>query len=163
MATTTFSIGDITIHRVVEQEGPFFDPLKFFQSLTPEVLEENRGWMTDGGYLDRQSGQLVLCIQSYLVQTKHHNILIDSCVGNHKPRPTIPFWHMLNTDRFEKGLAGTGVTVEQIDYVMCTQSSRRPCRLEHQASERPVGSNIPKSEICLCRSGARILDRERKN
>jgi glyoxylase-like metal-dependent hydrolase (beta-lactamase superfamily II) len=94
--------------------------LEFFPSLTPELLEENRGWMTDGGYLDRQSGQLVLCIQSYLVQTKHHNILIDSCVGNHKPRPSRPFWNMLNTDRFEKGLAETGVTVDQIDYVMCT-------------------------------------------
>jgi len=120
MAVTTFKIGDITIHRVVEQEGPFFNPLEFFPSLTPELLEENRGWMTDGGYLDRQSGQLVLCIQSYLVQTRHHNILIDSCVGNHKPRPTRPFWNMLNTDRFEKGLAGTGVSVDQIDYVMCT-------------------------------------------
>lgn len=120
MATTTFNVGDITIHRVVEQEGPFFNPLEFFPSLTPELLEENRGWMTDGGYLDRQSGQLVLCIQSYLVQTKHHNILIDSCVGNHKPRPTRPFWNMLNTDRFEKGLADTGVTVDQIDFVMCT-------------------------------------------
>ena len=120
MATTTFKFGDITIHRVVEQEGPFFNPLEFFPSLTPEVLEENRGWMTEGGYLDRQSGQLVLCIQAYLVQTPHHNILIDSCVGNHKPRPTRPFWNMLNTDRFEKGLAGTGVSVDQIDYVMCT-------------------------------------------
>ena len=120
MATTTFKIGDITIHRIVEQEGPFFNPLEFFPTLTPEVLEENRGWMTEGGYLDRQSGQLVLCIQSYLVQTPHHNILIDSCVGNHKPRPTRPFWNMLNTDRFEKGLAGTGVSVDQIDYVMCT-------------------------------------------
>ena len=67
MATTTFKIGDITIHRIVEQEGPFFNPLEFFPTLTPEVLEENRGWMTEGGYLDRQSGQLVLCIQSYLV------------------------------------------------------------------------------------------------
>jgi glyoxylase-like metal-dependent hydrolase (beta-lactamase superfamily II) len=63
---------------------------------------------------------LVLCIQSYLVQTKHHNILIDSCVGNHKPRPSRPFWDMMNTDRFEKSLAATGVSVDQIDYVMCT-------------------------------------------
>jgi hypothetical protein len=37
MATTTFKIGDVTIHRVVEQEGPFFNPLEFFPSLTPEV------------------------------------------------------------------------------------------------------------------------------
>ena len=120
MATTTFTVGNIAIHRVVEQEGPFFAPLEFFPSLTPEVLEENRGWMTEGGYLDRQSGQLVLCIQSYLVQTPHHNILIDSCVGNHKPRPTRPFWNMLDTDRFEKALAATGVSVDQIDFVMCT-------------------------------------------
>jgi glyoxylase-like metal-dependent hydrolase (beta-lactamase superfamily II) len=120
MATTTFKVGDIIIHRVVEQEGPFFNPLEFFPTLTPEVLAENSLWLTDGGYLDRQNGQLVLCIQSYVVQTPHHTILIDSCVGNHKPRPTRPFWDMMNTDRFEKGLAGTGVSVDQIDYVMCT-------------------------------------------
>ena len=120
MAVTTFKVGDTTIHRIVEQEGPFFDPLTFFPGLTSEVLEENRGWMTDGGYLDRKTGELVLCIQSYLVQTPHHNILIDTCVGNHKPRPTRPFWNMMNTDQFEKNLAATGVSVDQIDYVMCT-------------------------------------------
>jgi glyoxylase-like metal-dependent hydrolase (beta-lactamase superfamily II) len=120
MATTTFEIGDITIHRVVEQESPLFHPLEFFPTLTPELLAENRDWMTDGGYLDRQNGQVVLCVQSYLVRTKRHNILIDSCVGNHKPRPTRPFWDMLNTDRFEKSLADTGVALDQIDYVMCT-------------------------------------------
>jgi hypothetical protein len=64
MAVTTFKIGDITTHRIVEQEAPFFDPLEFFPSLTSALLQENRGWLTDGGYLDRQSGQLVLCIQS---------------------------------------------------------------------------------------------------
>jgi len=120
MAATTFEVGDITIHRVVEQEGPLFNPLEFFPTLTPELLAENHDWMTAGGYLDKQNGQVVLCIQSYLVCTKHHNILIDSCVGNHKPRPTRPFWHMLNTDRFEKSLAATGVALDQIDYVMCT-------------------------------------------
>jgi len=120
MAVTTFQVGDITIHRIVEHEGPFFDPLTFFPTLTQDVLEENRGWMTDGGYLDRSNGELVLCIQSYLIQTKHHNILIDSCVGNHKPRPTRPFWNMMNTDAFEKNLAATGVRADQIDYVMCT-------------------------------------------
>ena len=86
MATATFKVGDTVVHRVVEQEGPFFNPLEFFPSLTPELLEEDRGWMTEGGYLDRQSAQLVLCIQSYLLQTPHHNILMDSCVGNHKPQ-----------------------------------------------------------------------------
>ncbi len=119
MATTTFQVGDITIHRIVEQEGGFFDPLTFFPSLTQEVLDENKGWMTEGGYLD-DKGQVVLCIQAYLVQTKHHNILVDSCVGNDKPRPTRPFWDKLKLDTFEKNLAATGVSMGQIDYVMCT-------------------------------------------
>jgi len=117
---TSFKVGDLTIHRVVEQEGPFFDPLTFFPSLTKEVLAENSGWMKEGGYLDKAKGEVVLCIQSYVVQTPHHNILIDSCVGNHKERPTRPFWHMMNTDQFQKNLTATGLTVNDIDYVMCT-------------------------------------------
>jgi glyoxylase-like metal-dependent hydrolase (beta-lactamase superfamily II) len=119
MATTTFKVGDITIHRIVEQEGGFFDPLTFFPSMTKELLEENKGWMTDGGYLDKD-GNVVLCIQAYLVQTKHHNILVDSCVGNDKPRASRPFWDKLKLDTFEKNLAATGVRMDQIDYVMCT-------------------------------------------
>jgi glyoxylase-like metal-dependent hydrolase (beta-lactamase superfamily II) len=111
-------VGSITIHRIVEQEGPFFDALTFFPTLTGELLEENRAWMQPG-YMSLQ-GELMLCIQSYLVATPHHNILIDTCVGNHKPRPARPFWNMLKSDRFEKGLAGTGLGVNDIDFVMCT-------------------------------------------
>ena len=59
-------------------------------------------------------------MQSYLVRTPHHTILVDSCVGNHKPRPTRPFWDMLSSDRYEKNLAATGIGVGDIDYVMCT-------------------------------------------
>src|SRR5947209_16725306 len=46
--------------------------------------------------------------------------LIDSCVGNDKPRPARPMWNMMNSDRFEQGLAAAGLTVNDIDYVMCT-------------------------------------------
>jgi glyoxylase-like metal-dependent hydrolase (beta-lactamase superfamily II) len=111
-------LGNITIHQIVEQEGPFFDILSFFPILTKELLEENRAWMQPK-YMSSQD-QVVLCVQSYLVQTPQHNILIDTCVGNHKPRPARPFWNMMNSDRFERGLAGTGVGVGEIDFVMCT-------------------------------------------
>jgi glyoxylase-like metal-dependent hydrolase (beta-lactamase superfamily II) len=59
-------------------------------------------------------------VQGFVIKTPHHNILIDSCVGNHKPRPTLPFWNMMSSDRFEKNLAAAGLTVDDIDYVMCT-------------------------------------------
>jgi glyoxylase-like metal-dependent hydrolase (beta-lactamase superfamily II) len=111
-------IGSITIQRVVEQEAPFFDALQFFPMLSKELLAENRGWLRPT-YLDAED-KLILCIQSYVVQTPDRNILIDTCVGNHKPRPTRPFWHMLDSDRYEKNLAACGLAAADIDFVMCT-------------------------------------------
>jgi glyoxylase-like metal-dependent hydrolase (beta-lactamase superfamily II) len=115
----TFAVGDLTVHRVIESEGPLFDPLTFFPTLTPDLLEENLSWLKPH-YIDPASGQLMLCIQSYIVRTPHHNILIDSCVGNHKERKSYPFWNQMTSDRYEKNLAATGLTMDDIDFVMCT-------------------------------------------
>lgn len=116
--TTPIALKDITIHPVVEQQSAFFAATKFFPALGEERLQENRGWLAPG-FVDAE-GRVVLCVQSFLVKTKHHNILVDACVGNHKPRPARPFWHMLSLDRFERGLKAAGVSFDEIDYVMCT-------------------------------------------
>jgi len=115
---TPIALKDITIHPVVEQQGPFFDALGFFPSLTKELLAENSSWLQPG-FIDA-AGKLILCIQSFVIKTPHHNILVDTCVGNHKPRPTRPFWNMMNSDRFETALKAAGLTFDDIDYVMCT-------------------------------------------
>ncbi len=114
-----FSVGDLSIHRVIESEGPLFDPLMFFPTLTREMLDENASWLKPD-FIDPASGQLMLCIQSYIVRTKHHTILIDSCNGNHKARPEFPFWDHMTSDRYEKNLAAAGVGFADIDFVMCT-------------------------------------------
>jgi glyoxylase-like metal-dependent hydrolase (beta-lactamase superfamily II) len=112
------SIGDIQIHRIVEQEGPMFEAETFFPNLGKEWLDENRAWLCPRFVAD--DGQLMLCVQSYVVRTGRHTILIDSCVGNHKPRPSRSFWHMMTSDRYERNLAAAGLRVEDIDFVMCT-------------------------------------------
>ena len=117
---STFTIGDMTVHRLIEEERPFFDPLTFFPDATPELIAENRSWMVDMRALDAATGQLTLCIQSYIVRTPHHTILIDTCVGNDKPRATRPFWDKLQSTAYMDGLAAHGLKVEDIDYVMCT-------------------------------------------
>ena len=117
--TTQIDLGEITIHRIVEQEGPIFAPLEFFPTLTPELLQENLSWLSPT-FIDPATGKLVMCIQSHLVRTPHHTILVDACVGNHKPRPHRPMWDMLKSDRWEKNLAAAGVSLADIDYVMCT-------------------------------------------
>ena len=40
-----FAAGDLTIHRVIEQETSFLPALEMFPDLTGERLAENRSWL----------------------------------------------------------------------------------------------------------------------
>src|SRR5437660_10673164 len=70
--------------------------------------------------LDPVSGSLVLPIQAFLVRTRRHTILIDTCVGHDKSRPQWLFWHMKKFDTFLPRLAAAGGRPEGGGYVMCT-------------------------------------------
>jgi glyoxylase-like metal-dependent hydrolase (beta-lactamase superfamily II) len=115
----TFTVGDFTIHRIIEQETTFLPALEMFPALTGELLAENRAWLRQAKALDDDDG-LILCFQSYVVKTPHHTILIDSCIGNDKPRPTRPKWHLKTDDIYLSGLKAAGFSVADIDVVMCT-------------------------------------------
>jgi glyoxylase-like metal-dependent hydrolase (beta-lactamase superfamily II) len=114
-----FSVGNLTIHRVIEQETKFLQAQDMLPDLTPDMLAENRGWMKQVGALD-DTDTLILCFQSYIVQTPHHTVLIDSCIGNDKPRPGRPHWNMKTDDSYMRALAASGFSVADIDFVMCT-------------------------------------------
>lgn len=114
----TFSIADLTIHRIIEQETAFLPALEMLPNLTPDLLAENRAWMREARALD-DNDVLLLCFQSYVVKTPHHTILIDSCIGNDKQRPR-PNWNMKTDDTYLRALAAAGFSVDDIDYVMCT-------------------------------------------
>jgi len=114
----TFKVGDATIHRVVEMETGFTPILEFFPNLTKERLEENRSWMQPAA-LDANDN-VVLCFQSYIVQIGGKNILVDSCVGNDKPREARPLWNKKKDWAFQNGFAAAGLTYADIDFVMCT-------------------------------------------
>ena len=115
----TLTAGDLTIHRLIEQETTFLPALDLFPGLTADVLAENRAWMKQAKAID-DNDVLILCFQSYIVKTPHHTILIDSCIGNNKPRPTRPKWNMKTDDTYMRSLKAAGISVDDIDYVMCT-------------------------------------------
>jgi glyoxylase-like metal-dependent hydrolase (beta-lactamase superfamily II) len=115
----TFSVDDLTIHRVIEQETTYLPALELLPALTPDVLAENRAWLKQAAAIDAED-VLILCFQSYIVKTPHHTILIDSCIGNDKPRPNRAKWNMKTDDTYMQGLAAAGVSVADIDFVMCT-------------------------------------------
>lgn len=114
-----FHFGDLTLFRIIEEESTNFSPFSFFPSVTKELIDDNRSWLEPSA-IDPLTGNLRFCIQSYLVCTPQHTILVDTCLGNHKDLPHLPFWHRKNRDTWQRNLAATGFTLEQIDYVMCT-------------------------------------------
>ncbi len=116
---TTLRIEDLVIHRLVEQESGHSKAHDFLPNLTPDILAANRGWMRDMGALTPDD-EMVLCFQSYIVRTPHHVVLIDTCYGNEKNLPRRPSWHMTKHDTYMRGLAAHGLTVDDIDFVMCT-------------------------------------------
>lgn len=116
-----YRLGQIVIERIVESICAEFDALSFFPGTTADDWARHRTWMLQQPQaLDPVSGNLVLTIQAFLVRTRHHTILIDTCIGNHKPRPLRPFWNMQRLDTFLPRLAAAGVAPGRVDYVMCT-------------------------------------------
>ena len=112
-----FTFGDITITRIVEIEMPMLGATTFFPDWDEAAIDPHRDWMVPRHY-DPVSGNVVINIQAFLIRTPRHTILVDTCVGNHKPRNRELFddanfpW----MDNFLK----LGVAPEDIDYVLCT-------------------------------------------
>lgn len=117
--TLSFAVGDLRVDRILEQELPGFDPFTFLPTLTPGILEANRSWLEPLS-LDPATGLFIFPMQSYVIRTGKHTILVDTCVGNHKDRPTRPNWHQKTDTTYVDALAKAGLSVEDIDYVMCT-------------------------------------------
>ena len=111
-------IGGFEVHRITEYEGPFIAPETFFPDFDPEVVRSNSEH-PGSRLIDQATGNLLFSFHSFVVKTGHHTILIDSCLGNDKERPTRPQFHRMRTP-YIADLAGIGVKVEDVDYVMCT-------------------------------------------
>ena len=111
-------IGDFEVHRVAEFEGPFFPPAEFFPDFDPEVLRANSE-LLGPRLIEPASGRLVFSFHTFVVKTGNHTILIDSCLGNDKERPTRPQFHRMRSP-YLADLARVGVKPEDVDYVMCT-------------------------------------------
>ena len=112
------TVGAATVTRIEESYEPNFEARTFFADWRPETAEQHRDWLAPNHY-DPASGYLKLSVHSWLIRLGGRSILIDACVGNHKPRPARPQWHMLET-RYLDRLAAAGARPEEIDMVMCT-------------------------------------------
>ncbi len=112
-------VGDLQISRVHELflRVPTGD---FFPDTPAADWEPYKAWLIAEKALNPEGTEIVLPVQSYVVRTSHHTILIDTCVGNDKYRPHREGWHLKTDDTYMQSLAAVGLQPEDIDYVMCT-------------------------------------------
>ena len=115
----TRQLGDIVINRILELEAPFMRPLEFFDEALPEVVEPHRHWLEPNA-LDPETGKMIMPVQSYLIRTRHHTILIDTCIGCRKTYDGVPEWKDRRDETWLHNLAIAGVRPGDIDYVFCT-------------------------------------------
>ncbi|MER5891336.1 MBL fold metallo-hydrolase [Streptomyces sp. NPDC001941] len=111
----TWTLGDITVHRVDEialppQTGPWLLP-----GATPQVVSQHP-WLKPS-FAD-ESGVLRLASHTFALIAGGRRVLIDTGIGNAKPRAN-PAWHGLDTDYLTR-LAAIGFTPESVDLVVMT-------------------------------------------
>jgi glyoxylase-like metal-dependent hydrolase (beta-lactamase superfamily II) len=112
-------IGDIRIDRVIESEGPDFVAAELIPEATPERLAPHLSWLAPTCY-DVASQKLVMAMQTYVLRTGRHTILVDTCVGNDKRRRFHAPWNMRSSSAWLDNLAAAGVRLEEVTHVMCT-------------------------------------------
>lgn len=110
-----WTIGEIEIFQIIEMEGGELIQSSI-KNATPENIKKI-GWLYPN-FAD-EKGNLKALVQSFLIKSESKNILIDTCNGNYKNRPTCPTWGNLHTD-FLKRLNDLGIRELDLDIVVCT-------------------------------------------
>ncbi|MFC6066344.1 MBL fold metallo-hydrolase [Streptomyces ochraceiscleroticus] len=114
-APATWTIGDITIHRIDETELPPETGPWLLPDATPDVVAE-AAWLRPD--FARPDHGLRLASHSFAVRAGGRRILVDTGIGNGKERAN-PAWNNLRTDYLAR-LEQAGFPPESVDLVVLT-------------------------------------------
>ncbi|MGE0407826.1 MAG: MBL fold metallo-hydrolase [Amphiplicatus sp.] len=110
-----WKIGAATVTKIVESEmtlGPDFVMPRATAAAVKRIPWLKPPFVTD-------DGELVMSFHALVIETPDRRIVVDTCVGNDKPRPAIPAWDNLQGP-FLRDLEAAGFKRESIDTVLCT-------------------------------------------
>ncbi|KMO14872.1 MBL fold metallo-hydrolase [Methylobacterium platani] len=79
------TIGDARVTRVLEYSGPTHDPAFLFPDLPQAELDAEARWLAPNHYVPHMN-RLIVTIQLWVVHAGGNVIVIDTGVGNGKPR-----------------------------------------------------------------------------
>jgi glyoxylase-like metal-dependent hydrolase (beta-lactamase superfamily II) len=113
----SWRIGDVTVTRVVELEltTRYREDRPFIKEATPEALTATP-WLYP--HFVTPEGHMLVSIHALLVDAPGMKLVVDTCVGNDKPRALVG-GRALSTE-FLTRLSEAGWTREGVDVVVCT-------------------------------------------
>lgn len=112
-------MADAPIHKIIDLDPVDLPLTTFFPKGSLAELEGERA-LFDQVHVDYANATVRLAIQSHVVRMGGANILIDTCVGEHKARADRPHWNQRANTGFQQRLAEAGFKPEDIDFVFCT-------------------------------------------
>jgi glyoxylase-like metal-dependent hydrolase (beta-lactamase superfamily II) len=148
---TPRTVGDLRIDRIVEFNEPIFRLEEFFDEATPEAVAPHRHWLEPWA-LDPTSGKMVLPVLTYLVRTRRHTILIDTCIGCGKSSDVVPEWKNLQHETWLAGLLAAGIRPETVDYVFCTHLHLDHCGWNTRRIDGRWVPTFPKARYIISRA-----------
>jgi len=110
-----WKIGRVKVSRVVEMVMPI-PPTMLLPDATPENLAPMDAWLKPYFVLDDY--RIPLSIHTFLIESEDARIVVDTCIGNDKPRD-FPDWNRRQSD-FLSQLAARGAPADAVDMVLCT-------------------------------------------
>jgi glyoxylase-like metal-dependent hydrolase (beta-lactamase superfamily II) len=114
-AVPSWTVGDITVHRIDEALLPLATGPWLLPDATPDVVSEHDWLSPDFADTD---GILRLNSHTFALETGGVRVLVDTAIGNGKTRAN-PAWHNLNTDYLER-LTAAGFPPDSVDLVVMT-------------------------------------------
>lgn len=114
----TRKVGDVRITRIQEYSGPTHLPNFLLPDLDPALLGQNQSWMSPNHWIPHM-GKLILTVQLWVVHAGDAIIVVDTGVGNRKPREGVARMHQLNTLVLE-WLEAAGAHPDKVTHVALT-------------------------------------------
>lgn len=114
----TIRLGEVTISRVIELDRSSFPTTSMLPEATADAIAAHHHWLKPH-FFDETTGDLAARIQTYIVRTPRHTVLIDTGVGNDKIRTGAAVWNR-RQGTYLDDLRAAGVAPEDVDFVVCT-------------------------------------------
>ena len=144
------TVGNAEIRRVEELSTRM--PLAMFGA-DDALIERHWDWLFPLWSDEARTWEMV--VQSFVVLVDDRVVVVDPCVGNGRPLPDFPLFHMLETPFIER-FEASGVRPRDVDAVVCTHLHSDHCGWNTQLKDGRYVPTFPNARYYM---GKREVER----